>query len=595
MSLDFQNFRNQLLSTVDILSVVRERVELKRSGTRWVGRCPFHNEKSASFGVTPAMQIFKCFGCGAGGNAIDFVMRYDDMTFWEACKELAERHGIPLPARSSDNDPKTKTRAGIYEAHEIAQRLYRAALQSQIGQQAREYLGRRGVTPEVAEEFGLGLSDRNGQGLTRKLQQEGFKPEQLVETGLVGQREGGGGFYDRFRGRLMFPIQNEQAKIIGYGGRALSDEEQPKYLNSPETDLYKKSLVLYNLHRARKPIREFSHVILVEGYMDVIGLAGGGVYESVASCGTSLVDTQVRMVHRYTDNIIVNFDSDKAGVAAAERSIQMLLREGIHIRVLELPGDVDPDEFIQAQGAEAYRTLLANAPRYFHWLRDRIRSRFDTRSAEGRAEAVRELLPFIRALPDKFERAAVAAELAHDLSIEKGLLLEQVKGTAAAPRPARPRAELPQNERVMLYHLLHSEDARRAALPRVTEVIERAGSERMASYAILLALTQIGQQQFDYESLQERLSDQDKSLLASVIFADESSKVADSAEDNSVAQVLTCLDRLEQDLDRATIDGLKVRIRSAEESGKIEEALELSQELQRWAHRDARRRSRPAS
>ena len=594
MPLDFQQFRSQLLATADVLAVVRERVELKRSGTRWVGRCPFHNEKSASFGVTPSLQIFKCFGCGAGGNAIDFVMRYDDMTFWEACQTLAERYGIPLPARTADSDPKTKTRAGIYEAHEIAQRLYRAALQSQLGVQAREYLQRRGVTPAIAEEFGLGLSDRNGQGLTRKLQQEGFTPEQLLQTGLVGQREGGGGFYDRFRGRLMFPIQNEQAKVIAYGGRALGDDDQPKYLNSPETDLYRKSFILYNLHRARKPVREFRHAILVEGYMDVIGLAGGGVTEAVASCGTSLVDTQVRMIHRYTDNLIVNFDSDAAGVNAAERSIQILLREGMHIRVLELPGGVDPDEFIQAHGADAYRALLSTAPRYFHWLRDRIRSRFDMRSAEGRAEAVRELLPSIRVLPDKFERAAVAAELAHDLSIDKGLLLEQVKGssTPSTANPARPRPDLPRNERVLLHHLIHSPEARQEALPRLAEFIARPGAERLASHAILGALTHLGPD-FAYESLQDRLTDPDKSLLASLVFADESSKVTEAADDNSVAQVLGCLDRLEQDLDRRAADELKARIRSAEQAGKIQEALELSEELQRLARRDARRRARP--
>jgi DNA primase len=595
MSLDFQQFRNQLLAAVDILAVVRERVELKRAGTRWQGRCPFHNEKTASFGVTPSMQIFKCFGCGAGGNAIDFVMRYDDMTFWEACKELAERYGVPLPARTGDNDPKTKTRAGIYEAHEIAQRLYRAALQSQIGQQAREYLQRRGVTPAIAEEFGLGLSDRNGQGLTRKLQREGFTPEQLLQTGLVGQREGGGGFYDRFRGRLMFPIQNEQAKVIAYGGRALGEDDQPKYLNSPETELYRKSFVLYNLHRARKPVGEFKHAILVEGYMDVIGLAGGGVGETVASCGTALGDSQVRMIHRYTDNIIVNFDSDNAGVAAAERSIQILLREGMHIRVLELPGDVDPDEFIQTEGADAYRALVASAPRYFHWLRDRIRGRFDLRSAEGKAEAVRELLPSIRVLRDKFERAAVAAELAHDLSIDKAFLLEQVKSASApaAARPARPRVELPPNERVLLHHLLHSSDARQEALPRLAEFMDRPGCDRIASHAILLTLTHLGPD-FAYESLQDRLSDRDKSLLASLVFADESSKVSEAADENSVAQVLECLDRLEQDLDRLAIDELKARIRAAEESGQMEVALQLSQELQNLTRHDARRRSRPA-
>ena len=455
------------------------------------------------------------------------------------------------------------------------------------------------MRPEVAEEYGIGLSDRNGQGLTRKLQQEGFTPEQMLQTGLVGQRDGGG-FYDRFRGRLMFPIQNEQAKIIGYGGRALNDDDQPKYLNSPETELYRKSFVLYNLHRARKPVREFGHVILVEGYMDVIGLAGGGVNETVASCGTSLVDSQVRMVHRYTDSLIVNFDSDTAGVNAAERSIQILLKEGMHIRVLELPGDVDPDEFIQAEGADRYRKLLASAPRYFHWLRDRIRGRFDMRSAEGRAEAVRELLPSIRVLPDKFERAAVAAELAHDLSIDKGLLLEQVKGAPAgsssgnsgAARPARPRVDLPANERVLLYYLLHSAEARQEVLPRLTELLELPGCDRLPSFSLLSALTGLGAD-FAYESLQDRLPDRDKSLLASLVFADETSKVSEAAEDNSVAQVIGCLDRLEQDLNRMAMDQLKSGIKSAEESGKFEDALRLSEELQRLARRDTRRRARP--
>ena len=602
MSNDFQQFRTRILDTVDIQQLVAERVELRRQGTRWVGRCPFHNEKTGSFGVNPGMQIFKCFGCGAGGNVIDFVMRYDDLTFWEACKYLAERFGIPLPARSAgDSDPKTQVRAGIYEAHEIAQRLYRAALQSSLGQQAREYLGRRGVTAAIAEEFGLGLSDRNGQGLTRKLQQEGFKDEQLLQTGLVGQREGGGGFYDRFRGRLMFPIQNERGKIIGYGGRALSDEDQPKYLNSPETELYRKSFVLYNLNRAHKAVRTEGHAILVEGYMDVIGLAGGGVTEAVASCGTSLVDTQVRMIARSTDHVIVNFDSDAAGVNAAERSIQILLKEGLHIRVLELPGGVDPDEFVQESGPDAYRQLLRTAPRYFHWLRERARQRFDTRSAEGRSEAVRFLLPSIRVLPDKFERAAVAAELAHDLGIDKGLLLEQVKGTptgsgpaAGPPRPARaPRLDLPQNERVLLHHLVHSSEAREASLASLAELLNRPGVNHLQSFALLSTIAHLGAD-FAYERLQERLSDQDRTLLASLVFADEISKVSEASDATSVEQVLKCLERIGQDIDRAAINELKARIKKAEESGKIEEALRLSEELQLLARRDARRRSRPA-
>ena len=578
----------QIKATVDIVQVVGERVRLKRAGARWVGLCPFHTEKTPSFGVNVAMQIFKCFGCGKGGSVIDFIMEVDGVTFWEACKYLAERHGIPLPKRSWESDEQTRKRAGLYEMNEIAHKLYHSALGGPAGADARAYLSKRGVTTGLIEEFGLGLADRSGQTLTRKLEQSGYGPDQLAVSGLAIQRNDGSGFFDRFRGRLMFPIHSEAGKVIGFAGRALADEDEPKYLNSPETDLYHKSYVLYSMHRARKPMREQDHVILVEGYMDVIGLYGGGVAEAVASCGTALVTTQARMMRRHTENIVVNFDPDAAGANAAERSIQMLLEEGMHIRVLALPGELDPDEFVQERGAEAYRELLNKAPRYFNWLADRARARFDMRSAEGRVEAVKFLLPSVQRLSDKYERAAVGAELAHTLNIDPGLMLEQVRGLGGEKRAARPfRApQLPATERLLLKCLLVSEEARKDALPRLVAL----DGEPARTARIWKAMAAMGEG-FRYEELEARLEEQDRSLLSSMVFADEGGNDPKSQTEASEAlQAMECVRKLEQAGQEAAYTALKSRIATAEKEGRLEEALALSQELEGLGGAGRRRR-----
>ena len=432
------DFAETLKDSIDIVRVVGEYVTLKKAGSRYVAPCPFHNEKTPSFGVNTQLRIYKCFGCGKGGNVIQFVMEIEGLTFWEACKQLAERHGIPLPKREFQSDEATKKRAGIFELHEAAQRIFRAALVGPAGADARAYLQRRGVSSQLAEEFGLGFAER-GSMLARKLQSD-FGSDHLESSGLVLRRDDGSGFFDRFRNRLIFPIHNESGKLIAFAGRALSDEDQPKYLNSPETDIYKKSSVLYNIHRAKKATRHVDHVILVEGYMDVIGLHGAGVQQAVASCGTSLTPNQVRAVRRFSENVVVNFDADPAGTNAAARSIQMLLEEGARIKVLELAGGLDPDEFVKAHGAETYRAALEGAPRYWEWLASRMRTQFDTRTSEGRVAAAKAMLPAIHKITDKIERATVANEVAALLGIDSTLVLEQFRKTAVNRTESRARA-----------------------------------------------------------------------------------------------------------------------------------------------------------
>ncbi|MBL8294691.1 MAG: DNA primase [Bryobacterales bacterium] len=578
-------------SSIDIVQVIAERIKLQRAGGHaFKGLCPFHQEKTPSFTVRADRQYFYCFGCHKKGSVIDFVMELDGLTFWEACVALAERNGIPLPKRTEQSDARTKQRAGIFEAHELAQELYRNALRGSNGAEARAYLAKRGVTPQMVEEFGLGLADRTGQTLLRRLQQKGFGPEQLRDTGLVFEKEDGSGFVDRFRGRLMFPIQNEMGKIIGFAGRALAEEQQPKYLNSPETELYHKSHVLYNLHRARKPMRDQSHAILVEGYMDVIGLWGGGVGEAVASCGTALVNQQVRILRRHTDTVVVNFDPDTAGVTATERSIDMLLEEGLRIRVLGLPGGLDPDEFVQEHGADAYRELLKKAPRYFDWLADRARARFDFRSAEGRVDALKFLLPSIQRLPDKFERIAVANDLAHALGLDAGMILEQFRKSAAErSAPGKVKAEeteIPAVERLLLRSLLGSAAAREAAGPLLAEVQLGEGT---VTRAILQGVASMGEQ-FSLDHLMGRLEERDRNILARLLFADEGNQEA--ADEQVLAdQAVECVRKLASAGRESEYAALKARITAAEKSGNLSEALALSEELARSGQGTRRRRS----
>src|SRR5436190_1242884 len=417
------DFVDHLKSTVDIVRTVGEYVRLKKLGSRYTGLCPFHTEKTPSFSVNPS-GFFYCFGCQKKGDVLTFVQEIEQLTFYESLKLLAERNGLTMPAKRERHDPETDLRGAVYELHEVAAEVFREALWGDKGSEARDYLRRRGLLQSVCEQFGLGFSDRSGQGLLRRVKGR-FAPDQLEASGLFGKREDGT-LYDRFRGRLMFPIHNESGKVIAFGGRAMRSEEEPKYLNSPETAIYKKSSVLYNLHRAKQAIRTQERAVLVEGYMDVIGVYAAGVKQVVASCGTALTANQVRAIKRHSESIVVNFDPDTAGANATEKSIQILLDEGMHVRIMELERGLDPDEFIKANGADAYASRLQHATGYFLWLADRARRNYDMSTAEGRIagfEAV--LLPSIRKISDRLERATVAGEVAEYLGVDRSIVLKE--------------------------------------------------------------------------------------------------------------------------------------------------------------------------
>lgn len=574
------DFIEQLKSSVDIVQVIGERVRLRRvgAGPRYTGLCPFHTEKTPSFSVHTQHQYYKCFGCGEGGDVIKFVMEMDRLTFWEAVKWLAERWGIPLPKRTEAADEETRQRGVLYEMHEIALKHFQENLFSADGAEARAYLQRRGVTRETAEEFGLGLSSKEWGTLTRIYERRGFASGDLEASGLALKRNDGSGFFDRFRGRLMFPIHAENGKAIAFGGRALADGDEPKYLNSAETPIYRKSYVLYNLHRAKKAIQDAGYSVLVEGYMDVIGVYAAGIKNVVATCGTALTPHQVRSLRRHSQSIVVNFDPDNAGAQATERSSTVLLEEGLHLRVLQLSGGLDPDEFIKENGAEVYREKLEKAGVYFHWLAGRAREKFDLKTSEGRVGAFQFLLPAIHKMPDKIERLAVANDVAEYLGIERGMVLDEFKKAAAERRGqrARPVEETTPdpNEMMLLHALLTSEEAREEIAP-VLSGMECVTRFRMARiFDVVLKLIGSGAPP-TLSAIESRLSDPDRQLMAAVLFADEL-----LGGNVTVDQAMACVRKLQGSERQVLRDDLRHRIKTAERAGDMNEALRLMSELQ---------------
>ncbi len=575
------DFKEQLKSSLDIVKVVGEYVRLKRMGAtgRYIGLCPFHQEKTPSFNVNQSRQFYKCFGCGVAGDAFKFVMEIDGLTFPEAIKLLAERNGVPMPTRADYSDPQSKLRTALFEIHKIATELFQANLRGPQGADARAYLDKRGLSPELIETFGLGFSERTGQSLARRLAQEQFTTEQIDASALLAKRDDGSR-YDFFRGRLMFPIHDESGKVVAFGGRAMRDDDGPKYFNSGETPIYRKTSVLYNLHRARDAMRRSGRAILVEGYMDVIGVYAAGIREVVASCGTALTTPQVRTMHRHADTVVVNFDPDNAGANAAEKAIQLLLDEGLHVRVVALEGGLDPDEYVKQNGAAAYLARLESASGYFHWLADRARARFDMQSAEGRMDAFRFLLPTVQKISDKLERAAVANDLAGYLGVDAGLVLDQFKKAAAdrrAPSPvAQPRSTVPALESMLLNALLADPLTRDEILPQLDQSFIDGFATREI-FEALKALVNSGDP-VTFSALDERLAAPAQSLLHQIVSADEILD-GDRMPEVALEQARNCLRKLEAERRKRYLAELKAKVVEALRDGRTEEARALAIEL----------------
>jgi len=436
-------FKEDLKQQADIVRIIGDYVQLKKAGTQnFVGLCPFHKEKSPSFSVHAVRQFYHCFGCGESGDVFKFIEKIENITFPEAVRRVAEKMGVPVP-RPNYSGPgeavESKQRAILHDLHEKACAFFEEQLRRPEGARAREYLTGRGLSEETIREFRLGYAPDSGFLLRDRLR--GMADEELLKlSGLLrapesDARSGEGSqpaLYSRFRNRVMFPICNEQGKVIAFTGRTLATDEKsgPKYLNSPETPIYFKGRVLFNLHKAKEAVRRLGYAILVEGNVDSITVFEAGFKNVIATSGTAFTEAQVRLLGRFTKQVVVNFDPDTAGANATEKSLAMLVEEGFAIKVLTLQAGFDPDLFIRRKGVAAYREALLEAQDYFPYLISRASSMFPVKTPEGKAKAVNYLLPHIKRIPQAIIRDELANNVAQRLGIDSAILRQQLRHAA---------------------------------------------------------------------------------------------------------------------------------------------------------------------
>ncbi|MBD3305811.1 DNA primase, partial [candidate division KSB3 bacterium] len=365
----------------DIVSVVSEYVALTKTGKNYKGLCPFHTEKTPSFVVNPAKQIFHCYGCGAGGNVFTFLMRHENYTFPEAVELLAKRSGIPLPSRQkTPQTPQARRTQLLYQVHQEAAQYFVQQLSSAQGQQTREYLKNRGITDTIIQKFSLGYALPGWDDLLKTLRAK-YPVDLLLESGLIVKKQRGVGHYDRFRDRLIIPIHDARGRVVAFGGRIMGDGE-PKYLNSPEHPVFRKGHLLYGLHQAKDAIRRAGSILIVEGYFDMIIPFSSGIEHIVATMGTALTEHHLRHIQRYTKKVVLIFDADPAGINAVQRTLDLFFRFGFDVRAAVLPEGDDPDSAVRKKGAEAFCTSIEQAPSLLDFIRERIIERYDLTRVE---------------------------------------------------------------------------------------------------------------------------------------------------------------------------------------------------------------------
>ena len=410
----------------DIVEVISQYVPLKQKGSSYFGLCPFHNEKTASFSVNSEKQFYYCFGCGAAGNVFSFLMEMENMDFPEAMKKLAERAHItlPEPEKSAQVIAAEQTKQRLFEIHTTAGRYFYDCLQEQRGEQARTYLAKRRMDPRIARKFGIGYSPDRYDALFRHLKEKGFTVSDILKSGLVLENKDGKGYHDRFRGRLMFPIFDVQGRVVGFGGRILAKGE-PKYLNSPETILFSKSRNLYGLNFAKAAKKR--ELILVEGYMDMLSIYQAGFHNVVASLGTAFNQEHARTLKRFADDVILLYDSDEAGTNAALRAIPVLVKNGFHVKVTQVPDGKDPDEFIKAKGAAEFSKLLVNAVHYISFEIACIHRKYNLKNPEHRVRFATEAAEILAKLDSEIERNVYLGEVSRVTGVEEEAIGSEIR------------------------------------------------------------------------------------------------------------------------------------------------------------------------
>jgi DNA primase len=577
------SFADRVKQQADIVRVVGEYVRLKKTGKDFSGLCPFHQEKTPSFTVSPVKQIFYCFGCGKGGDVFNFVREMEKCEFPEALKIVAEKSGMALPSpreRSPEERRENQQRALILEMHRAAQTFYTQQLGSSAeGRLARAYLEDRGLDSRAIEQFGIGYAPSGGDALLRFLRPKYKEERLLADSGLI-SRDQSGRLFDRFRRRITFPIANESGKIVAFGCRALGDDT-PKYLNSPETPIYSKSNVLYHLDRAKEALRRHDFAILVEGYMDAIAVARAGVSNVVAGCGTSLAEPQIKLLARFTKRVIVNYDPDNAGQSATERSVALLLEHDFEVKVLALPpvGEkkADPDLFIREKGADEYLKLLKSAPPYVDYLIARAR-KMDISSGEGKLRAVNFLLPYLQKIPNKLLRSEWATRIAQQLRVDEPVLRAELSRAAKERRSElKTQPELLGRlakpvERRLIRMLVDAEDFKVELARRLHQERLYEGMEAEKIIAALIAAN-LAPEPAGASEVAATLDERDRRLFFEVLFEEEDTPTWEEAE--------SCLSALQRRQVERAVAEVQRDIEAQPAGANLRALLERKQELMR--------------
>jgi DNA primase len=564
---------------------VQDYISLKKTGANWVARCPFHKETKPSFSVNQAKDIFYCFGCQKGGSVFNFVMEIERVTFPEAIKIVAEKSGVPLPKMVDDSRFEARKRESdqIIELNQWALSWWEDQLKSKSApaKAAREYLKDRGLSDETIRTFHLGFAPDAWEALSTHLRQKGATQEQLEHSGLVVKKDEGGS-YDRFRGRLIFPVFDAQGKPIAFGGRTLDPEGEPKYLNSPETPAYTKGRHLFGLNLTRDETRRQGFAILVEGYFDLIVPYQFGVRNLVASLGTALTPEQVKLVGRFARKVVVNYDGDRAGVQAAKRAIETLLAEDIEVKVLVLPDNADPDDFIRKYGVTEYQQRRGTARPHIQFVIDEaVRDRNLHRPAD-KAAAVEETLPFVRAVRNRIQRREyfdIAMDALRVQADQRRELWQRTRGGASTDAKTVQQlvAQSTQPtvaEEKLLELLLANEELRKIVLPR----LEVSDYEELVTAPVFRALVRLNQEEseINFDSLSAATADdaQSSELLARLMIEEQTESF-----DEALAQADSCVNALRLiKLDRQ-IDELASEIAEAERAGEADKRDRLSMKL----------------
>lgn len=458
---------SRVRESVDIVDLVSGYVSLRKTGKNYTGLCPFHSEKTPSFSVNPDKQIFHCFGCGVGGDAFKFLEMQKGLNFPEAVRELAARAGIPLPESRprAENKQAQDERKQLLAALADAADHFKKELTGPAGSAARAYLAKRGVSEAVVAEFGIGWSRPEWEGLFRHLRQKGHQAGIIEKAGLAVKRTEGDGYYDRFRGRIIFPIRDISGSVIAFGGRVM-DDSLPKYLNSPETPLYSKSNVLYLLDKAKEPARKQEHFIIVEGYLDAIACHQHGVRNAVATLGTALTDGHLRLMRRFAQQLKLIFDPDPAGVRAALRSFDLLVGSGMNVKVVSLPGGDDPDTYLKKNGFEAFAACLKGSVKLMDFVLAQTLKESASASIDEKVEREAEMLRFITKLPSGIERDHYLKRTAEALNVNEATLrqdMAKLRTPPAGQREGQPVAAQrrqglrPRAEEILIHLMLRDE------------------------------------------------------------------------------------------------------------------------------------------